>query len=147
MEVVLKVGPLKADELGPLLLRYPLEPTPSTSGLTGSAQVELPQDPLQHHQQDLGLTDLAPPSALSAVDPMLLSPTIDGLFASDGDPMLDFNRFLRLDELDINWNHYPADPMPALGDVQFQDAPDQQYTPDSTDFSSRIPDDSAGDGK
>lgn len=136
----------RADELGPFQLRYPLESTPSTSRLTGSAPVGLPQAPLQHHQQDLELTDLALPSALPTADPMLLSP-IDGLFASHGDPMLDFNRFLGLAELDINWNAYPADSMPVLEGIQSQNAPDQQFTPDSTDFSSRIPDDSAGNGK
>lgn len=137
----------RADELGSFQLRYPLESTPSTSGLTGSAEVDLPQAPLQqHHQQDLELTDLALPSALPTADPMLLSP-IDGLFAGHGDPMLDFSRFLGLAELDINWNAYPADSMPVPEGIQSQNAADQQFMPDSTDFSSRIPDDSAGDGK
>ncbi|ODM23092.1 hypothetical protein SI65_00681 [Aspergillus cristatus] len=106
---------------------------------TESAQADLPQAPSQHHQQDLDLADLALPS-----DPMLLSP-IDDLFSSHGDPMLDFNRSLNSAELNMDWDAYLADTVSVPEGVQPKNATGQQFTPDSTDFSSRVPDDLSGD--
>lgn len=77
-------------------------------------------------------------------DQVLLSP-IDELFAGYGDPMLDFSRFLSSTELNIDWDAYLADSVPEGS--QSQNATGQQFTPDSTDFSSRVPDDMSGDGK
>lgn len=77
---------------------------------------------------------------------MLLFP-IDGLFASYGDPMLDFNKFLSSTELNMDWDAYLADSVPVPEEIQSQNAMSQQLTPDSTDLSSRVPDDLSGDGK
>lgn len=61
--------------------------------------------------------------------------------------MLDFNRFLSSAELNIDWDVYLADSVPVPEGNQSQSATGQLFTPDSTDFSSRVTDNLSGDVK
>lgn len=61
--------------------------------------------------------------------------------------MLEFGRFMSSTELNMDWDALLMDPMPALDGPQAQNTTSQLFTPDSTDFSSRVPDDPSGDGR
>ena len=61
--------------------------------------------------------------------------------------MLEFGRFMSSTELNMDRDAVLTDPMPALDCPQTQNTTSQLFTPDSTGFSSRVPDDPSGDGR
>ncbi|RAH86248.1 hypothetical protein BO86DRAFT_395689 [Aspergillus japonicus CBS 114.51] len=79
-------------------------------------------------------------------DNFLLSST-DGLFADCDDPISGFTRFLNHGDWSHDWEGLLVDPSIVSHDHNMpeHDAM-QQVSPDSTDISSRVPDDPSGDG-
>lgn len=79
-------------------------------------------------------------------DNFLLSST-DGLFADCDDPISGFTRFLTHGDWSHDWEGLLVDPSIVSHDHNLPEHDTiQQISPDSTDISSRVPDDPSGDG-
>ena len=111
-----------------------IHPVPGSSPIADGNDANTIDPPSLHPQQEPVNYGLSLPSdpGTAATNPLLLP--IDGPFAGQEDPILEFSRFMNSAKLNMDWDALLKGPMPAFDCPQIQNTTSQLFTPDSTGF-------------